>query len=108
MVLIISTVLFPQAESNKVAKFNIEMLKKYPPDPSISTLLALGVRATTDGMKVHAIVNVKKGKVAEAMNLITTQYQEWAMKIEGYRYEIEIFMDVAEAYKVLNMEAPEQ
>ena len=78
------------------------MVKKYPPDTSILTALALGVRATTEGMKVHAVLNVAKGKVAEAMNRITTQYQEYAMKFEGYRYEIEIFMDVVEAYKVHN------
>ena len=52
MVLLISTVLFPQAVFNKVAKMNIEMVKKYPPDTSIGTLLALGVKATIDGMKV--------------------------------------------------------
>ena len=108
MVLLISTVLFPQAVSNEVAKMNIEMVKKYPPDTSIGTLLALGVKATTDGMKSHAIFNVAKGKVAEAMNRMTTQYQEYAMEIEGLRYGIEVFMDMAEAYKVLKMEAPEQ
>ena len=44
MVLLVATVMFPHAKSSKVAKKNIEMLKKYPADPSIGEGIVLGVK----------------------------------------------------------------
>lgn len=59
-------------------------------------------------MKIHAIVNVAKGKVSEAISSLAQQYQEYSFEIEGLTYQIETFMDVPEAYKVLGMEPPEE
>lgn len=106
--IIITTVLFPHATSSKVAKKNIEMMKKYPPDPSIGTLLTIAIKASIEGMRVHAIFNVAKGKVAEAMGRFAQQYQEYALEIDGFKYQLDTFMDVPEAYKILGMEPPEE
>ena len=38
MALIVATVIFPHAKSSEVAKKNIELIQKYPPDPSIYLL----------------------------------------------------------------------
>jgi len=77
MVLIVATVLSPHAKSSEMAKKNIEMIQKYPPDPSIGKILAIGIKATTDGMRVLAVGDVKRGKVEEFMSRLAQQYQEY-------------------------------
>ena len=106
MVLLVATVVFPHAKSSKVAKKNIEMIKKYPSDASIGEGIALGVKATTEGMQVLFVGDVKKGKVEEYMLRMAKQYQEYALEIEGLKYQIDTYFDVAEAYKILGMEPP--
>jgi hypothetical protein len=107
MVLVVVTIFFPHAKSSEVAKKNVELIRKYPPDLSIGKILIIGVRATIDGMKVLAVGEAKKGKVEEFMTRLVKLYQEYT-NLEGYRYEIETYFDVAEAYKVLGMDAPSQ
>ena len=106
MVLIVATVMFPHAKSSEVAKKNIEMIQKNPPEPSIGEGLALGIKATIEGMKALYVGEVKKGKVEEYMLRMASQYQEFALQIDGFKYQIEIYFDIAEAYKVLGMEPP--
>lgn len=106
MVLVVATVLFPHAKANKVAKKNIELIKKYPADPSLGEGLVIGVKATTEGIKALFVGDVKKGKVQEYIEAVAKQYQETALEIDGYRYQIETYMTVPEAYKILGMEPP--
>ena len=106
MALLVATVTFPHSKSSKVAKKNVEMLKKYPYDPSLGENLALGVKSRLDGMQVLAIFDIRKGKVEEYMARLSTQYQEYALEIEGLKYQLEIYLDVQEAYKILGMEPP--
>ncbi|MFW9822405.1 MAG: hypothetical protein ACFFE4_05695 [Candidatus Thorarchaeota archaeon] len=106
MALIVATVLFPHAKSNDVAKKNIELIQKYPADPSLGETLAIGVKATLDGIKAIFVGDVAKGKVVEFIERVAQQYQETALEIEGYKYQIETFMTVPEAYKILGMEPP--
>ncbi len=106
MVLIVATVIFPHAKSSKVAKKNIEMIKKYPSDPSIGSTLVIGVRSTVEGMQVLAVGDVKKGKVEDFMARLAQQYQEYALEIEGFKYQIETYFHIAEAYKILGMGPP--
>ncbi|MFW9951398.1 MAG: hypothetical protein ACFFKA_14875 [Candidatus Thorarchaeota archaeon] len=105
MVLVVATIIFPFAKSREVAKRNVELMQKYPPELSVGKILIIGVRATVDGMKVLAVGEAKKGKVEEFMTRLVRLYQEYT-NLEGYRYEIETYFDIAEAYKVLGMEVP--
>jgi hypothetical protein len=89
-----------------VAKKNIEMIKKYPTDPSIGKNLVIGVQSTVDGMKILSVSEVNKGKVEEFMSRLATEYQEYALEIDGFKYQIETYFNVAEAYKILGMEPP--
>jgi len=106
MVLIVATVLFPHAKASEVAKKNIELIQKYPPDPSIGEGLVIGVKATTDGIQALFVGEAKKGKVEEFMANVAKQYQETALEVEGYKYQLDTYFTIAEAYKVLGMEAP--
>jgi len=106
MVLVLATILYPHKVANEVAKKYIEMVKKYPADPSLGEMLTLGTRATLEGIKVVSIGSIAKGKVEEALSNLATQYQEYT-SIEGFKWQVEMLMDMAEAYKAVGMTAPE-
>lgn len=106
MVLVLATIIYPHKVANEVAKKYIEMVQKYPADPSLGEMLALGTGATLDGIKVIYIGSVVKGKVEETLSTLATQYQEYT-SIEGFKWQVEILMDMAEAYKAVGMTAPE-
>ncbi|MFW9865012.1 MAG: hypothetical protein ACFFEN_02865 [Candidatus Thorarchaeota archaeon] len=107
MVLMVVTVHIPPDKANELAKSYIESLKKYPPDPSISKTLAIGVRPTKYGYKIIGVGDVVKGKFGEAFLRQVQSSQEASVDIEGYRYEIETFMDITEAMPIVGMKAPE-
>ncbi len=107
MVLMVVTSYFPPDKAGEAAKSYLKSLQKYPPDASISKTLTVGVRATKDGYKVIGIGDVVKGKYEEALLRAVQSAQEFNSGIEGYRYEIESFMDITEAMPIVGMEAPE-
>lgn len=106
MVLVLATIIYPHKVANEVAKKYIEMVQKYPADPSLGEMLALGTRATLEGIKVISVGSIPKGKVEEVMLNLATQYQEYT-SIEGFKWQVELLMDMAEAYKAIGMTAPE-
>lgn len=106
MVLIVATVMFPHAKSSEVAKKNLELIQKYPANPSLGEGLVIGVKATLEGIKALFVGEVAKGKIEEYIEQVAKQYQETALEIDGYKYQIETFMTVPEAYKILGMEPP--
>jgi hypothetical protein len=107
MVLMVVTSYFPPDKAGEAAKRYVESLQKYPPDASISKTLTIGVRATKDGIKVIGIGDIVKGKYEEALLRQIQSAQEFNAGIEGYRYEIETFVDITEAMPIVGMKAPE-
>ncbi len=107
MVFTIMTVLYPIGKASEVAKRYIESLQKYPPDASLSKTLAVGVKPTKDGIKVVVIGDVVKGKYEEALLRGVQSTHEFMADIEGFKYEIETFMDITEAMPIVGMTAPE-
>lgn len=107
MVLLITTAIYPHDKAREVGKKFIEVFKKYPPDPSLSKVLSIAVKATIDGIKVIGISEIKKGKFNEALDRATKSNLEYA-SIEGFKWEMETYMDVNEAMKNIGMEAPQQ
>lgn len=103
-----STSYFPAAKSAEVGKKYLEVVKKYPPDRSISKIiLRVAVRITPDGMKAFTISEVKEGKFNEYMKLAYEQILLYS-DIEGYRSEIEVYMSGAEALPLVGLEMPDQ
>lgn len=108
MVIVMSTSYFPADKSEEVGKKYIEVTKKFPPDRSISKpILRVGVRVTTDGMKVISISEVKEGKFNEFVN---RSYQQVLMfsEIEGYRTESEVYLTGTEAMPLVGLKMPEE
>ena len=107
MVLIVVTAWFPHDKANAVGKKYVDLAKKYPPTPELGTNLTTAVKVTKDGIKTLSIAEVVKGKVEQYVSHATKYQQEFA-GIEGFRYEIEMFMDVIEALAVVGMKPPEE
>ena len=108
MVIVMSTSYFPADKSEEAGKKYIEVSKKFPPDRSISKpILRVGVRVTTNGMKVITLFEVKEGKFNEFMN---RSYQQILMfsEIEGYRAEHEVFMSGTDAMPLVGLKMPEE
>ncbi len=106
MVLLVTTSWFPINKANDVAKKYIEVFKKYPPDESLGTTLSAAVKVTKEGIKTIGIAEVVKGKVEDFLAQTIKSEQEYA-GIEGLKYEVELYMDLAEAFAVLGMKPPE-
>ena len=106
MVYVINNIWYPTNKSNEVAKKYFDVLKKYPPDPSLGKTLLILVRSTKEGIHVLGIGKPAEGKMQENMMRVT-QGNEMMASIDGLTYQIETYMDYTEAYKVLGMEAPE-
>jgi hypothetical protein len=106
MVLIMSIVTYPLDKGPEMAKRYIEALKKFPPDRSLSKTLTIGVKATKDGIKVIGVSDIKKGKYEEALLRIVKTNQEY-VDVEGFSYELETYLDIAEAMPIVGQTAPE-
>ena len=107
MVVVVSTSYFPVAKSAEVGKKYLEVLKKYPPDRTLSkVILPVAVRVTPDGMKAFSISEVKDGKFKEFMRLVYEQILLYS-EIEGYRSEVEVYMSGTEALPLVGLDMPE-
>jgi hypothetical protein len=94
MVLVVVTSLFPPEKGMEVQIKYEEVQKKFPL-PSFIKLKKVGLRWIREGMKAVAIYEVKKGKVADALNFVYRYEFEFA-GIEGYSNEIETLLTAEE------------
>ncbi|NVM52956.1 MAG: hypothetical protein HWN66_04575 [Candidatus Helarchaeota archaeon] len=107
MVYLINNVWCPHDKPNEVAKKYLEIIKKYPPDPALGTIVAILVRSNKDNVHVIGIGKVKKGKLTENIKRTTESNQMMANSIEGFKYEVSTYLDITEAYDILGMKAPD-
>jgi len=99
---------FPADQSNKVAKRYIDWLKDNPPDKTIETNIRIGILSDENGnVLAVSMADIMKGKEKEALYNVSKQNIFMAAGIEGFKYKSEIILDFTEAYKILNMTAPE-
>jgi hypothetical protein len=107
MVLLLITAWWPHDKANDVGRKYVELAKKYPPTPELGENLTTAIKVTKDGIKSVSIAQAVKGKVEEYISHLIKYQQEYAV-IEGFRYELEMFMDVVEALAVVGMKPPEE
>ena len=90
----------------EVAKKAYEVVKKFPADESIATLLAQGFMGSKVGIKAITIWNVKEGKLEEALTRIGDMLRFYA-EVEGFTYKSELMVTVEEAWATVGMKPPE-
>ena len=106
--ILFSKIWFPADQSNKVAKRYIDWLKDNPPDKTVETNVRIGVLSDENGnILAISMADIVKGKENEALYNVNKQNVFLAAGIEGFKYKCEIILDFKDAYKILNMTAPE-
>ena len=100
---IITTSLYPSHKGPEVAERYLEAIAKYPPDENVGAeVVPAAVKAVHEGIKVTAIVEVKEGKLEEALNR-TSNMMVMFQSIEGFEYTSEINYKVEEALALIGM-----
>ena len=70
------------------------------------TIIPNAVKATTDGMSVISVFDVKEGKLEECLALQQKQLLAYHV-IPGYKYKMEVRFNIVEAIEMLGMKIPE-
>jgi hypothetical protein len=105
---IVVTTLFPYQKAPQCGEKYVEALKKYPLDESLGTdVVPSAVKLTLEGNKSIRIVEVKEGKLEEALTQISRSITVFR-GIEGFRPSIDIYYTVAEAMAIAGAEMPDQ
>ena len=106
--LLYNRIFVPPDQADKVGKKYIEWLKNNPPDKTVDKTLCIAALSTEDGnIMVIGIGQIGKGKEKEALAEATRQNLFLAKEIDGLRYKVDIVLDFTEAYKIMDMVAPE-
>lgn len=94
---IITSLQFPTHKVEETVATFFEELKKFSPDETLGTTVVQGaVTNTTQGMKTMTIMEVKKGKLEEALKFATkttAMYND----IVGLEYSIDVWLTAEEA-----------
>ncbi len=104
---IITTSIYPTEKGPEVAEKYLEAIKKYPPDENLGVeVVPAAVKSTHEGVQVLGIVDVKEGKLEDALKQ-TVNMMVMFQSIQGYRYTTEIHYKVEEALALIGMSLPE-
>ena len=106
MPFIIATSSYPSHQQDAVVKKYLKVMPKYPDDESLGELIAQPVSTTTNGIIVLSIYRVKEGKLEAAIIRMTTQLYEYK-DIEGYEFDVKVWMTFPEAAKIAGLPSPE-
>ena len=96
---------YPTHKIDEVVKKYLEVLPKYPPDPSLGETVAAATNATEQGIISLTVYEVKEGKFEEAMNRWMTGAAEYR-NIEGLEYSIETWATAVEAFGSIGKTPP--
>ena len=103
---LIVTATYPSDKASETAGKYLEALAKYPPDENLGTEpVPAAVKATNEGIKVLSIMDVKQGKLEEAMARMVN-FEAMFLNIVGYEHEIATYYKAEEALAVVGMSMP--
>jgi len=100
------TSVYPSHKVDEVVKKYLEIIRKYPPDPSLGKSIVSATKLVEQGVKGIIAYEVKEGKFEEAMNRWMRSIGEFR-NIEGYECSIEVWATAAEAFGSIGMKPPE-
>jgi len=106
MVYLVLEVWYPPGKESEAGNKYLEVMKKYPADPSISeAVIPFAVNTTPEGTHTFTVSTVKKGKLEEAIKRTTQSMLEFS--IEGLRYQIRTYLSATEAMSLIKLKMPE-
>ncbi len=106
MVYLFLEVWYPPGKETEAVNQYLEIMKKYPEDPSISeAVIPFAANSTPEGTHTIIVDAVKKGKLEKAIKRTTQSMLEFS--IEGFRYQIRTYLTATEAMSLLKLKMPE-
>jgi hypothetical protein len=104
---LITTSLYPPHKANEVAEKYLEAIQKYPPDENLGiNLIPAAVKSTEKGIRVMGVVEVKEGKLEEAISR-NSNFMQSFMSIQGYTYRTDTNYTINEALGILGISPSE-
>ncbi|MHA1471947.1 MAG: hypothetical protein ACTSQW_02485 [Promethearchaeota archaeon] len=100
--------IFPNDQTENISKVYLKEIKEARAAlrPLGKEVIPNAVKATTEGMSVIGVLDVKEGKLEEALVLSQKQLLAYHV-IPGYKYKMEVRFKVTEALEMLGMKPPE-
>ena len=106
MVYLVIELWYPPGKESEAGNKYLEVMKKYPADPSISeAVVPFAINTTPEGTHTFTVALVKKGKLEEAIKRATQSMLEFS--IEGLRYQIRTYFTATEAMCLIKLKMPE-
>ena len=97
---------YPTDKTTEVVKTYLEAHKRNPPDETLGSMVVpIAVKTTEQGIKVIAILEVKKGKLEEALTRAATMMAPYH-SIVGHEYSIDVYFSLTEALANIGMSLP--
>ncbi len=100
--------IFPPEQAEAISKIYLSKIKeeRAAMRPLAKEIIPNAVRATTEGMSVISVFDVKEGKLEECLALQQKQLLAYHV-IPGYKYKMEVRFKATEALEMLGMKIPE-
>ncbi len=103
---IIITMWCPGDKAPEMAKRNLEIMERYPPDENLGNIVVpAAVKSTEQGLKCISIFEPKEGKLEEAYVQVVSAMLMYR-SIQGFEYTMDIFFKRTEAFAVIGMNLP--
>jgi hypothetical protein len=100
---VVTTSLYPYEKASECGEKWLEALKKYPYDENLGTMIVpAAVKSTLDGTTSIGILEVKEGKLEEAL-IYTGRFMSVFRGIEGFTTSIDVYYTGAEAMANVGM-----
>jgi hypothetical protein len=93
---------FPTKAVEKVAQRYLELLQKYPLPDYIKRIVPAATQATLKGHTSINVDEIKKEKLGDALEY-NIQFMIGFRDIEGFEYEIKVFVTISEGLKYIGM-----
>ena len=98
---------YPSDLRDEVVEAYFKMLKEMPYDKSLGKeIIQAAVTTNPKGIKSLSIMNVKEGKLTEAI-LWTHRRMTYFQLIKGFEYKIRVWTTIVEALESINRKLPE-
>ena len=106
MVYLVLELWYPPGKESEAGNKYLEIMKKYPADPSIAeAVIPFAVNTTPEGTHTFTVSTVKKGKLEEAIKRTIRNMLEFS--IEGLRYQIRTYFTATEAMSLIKLKMSE-
>lgn len=104
--IVLAEVTYPGTKADETATKFVEFMKNEPP-PEYVKLIDLYAFAAGDGIRVLTFYEIDSGKEDEGLKYVGRSEVYMLRAIEGYKADMHVVYNMAEAFDFLSMSPPE-